>query len=40
MTLVDAALGYQKLWTTHDLDRWMTEQQYVVWLHKIRGRQA
>ncbi len=28
----------EQLWTTHDADTWMTEDEYVVWLHKIRGR--
>jgi hypothetical protein len=28
----------EKLWFTQDVDTWMTEQEYAVWLHKIRGR--
>ena len=28
----------EKLWYTADVDTWLTEQEYVVWLHKIRGR--
>jgi hypothetical protein len=28
----------EQLWVTQDIDTWMTEKEYVVWLHKIRGR--
>lgn len=27
-----------ELWFTLDVDTWLTEDEYVVWLHKIRGR--
>ena len=30
----------EELWFTLDVDTWLTEDEYVVWLHKIRGRQA
>ena len=28
----------EELWFTQDIDTWLTEDEYVVWLHKIRGR--
>ena len=30
----------EKLWFTHDTNTWLTEEEFRVWLHKIRGRQA
>lgn len=30
----------EQLWSTQDVDSWLTEDEYVVWLHKIRGRQS
>ena len=28
----------EELWFTQDVDTWLTEDEYIVWLHKIRGR--
>ena len=28
----------EQLWFTQDVDTFMTEPEYVTWLHKIRGR--
>lgn len=28
----------EQLWFTEDIYSWLTEDEYVVWLHKIRGR--
>ena len=30
----------EQLWFTQDVDTWLTEDEFRVWLHKIRGRQA
>lgn len=30
----------EKLWFTKDVDNWLSEDEYRVWLHKIRGRQV
>ena len=30
----------EQLWFTQDVDTWLTEDEYVKWLHEIRGRQA